>query len=231
MRRRPCPRLRAGLPSWTARGGRSRSGSAVSRGGRPSRTPAGCVTRSACRCPPVCRRRSPSRCRIRSATWWPGTRGAMGRSRRLRRRPGGTAWARLGGERHALQRLAAERRIVEGEFLPGGRGTEWCDAEVLRLLRRRCLAKLRKEVEPAPCRRRWPAFLPAWQNAGQPAGQHAPGQRPEPGGPAAAGARPARMPSTTWWTSSPARRCPPQRGRRWCCRAGFPVTSPRCSTS
>jgi ATP-dependent Lhr-like helicase len=69
----------------------------------------------------------------------------------------------------ALHRLAAERRVVEGEFLPGGRGTEWCDAEVLRMLRRRCLAKLRKEVEPAPPQA-LAAFLPAWQNAAQPAG-------------------------------------------------------------
>src|SRR5215469_11241488 len=74
----------------------------------------------------------------------------------------------------ALRRLAAERRVVEGEFLPGGRGTEWCDVEVLRLLRRRCLAKLRKEVEPAPPEA-LAAFLPAWQNAGQPADSARPG--------------------------------------------------------
>jgi ATP-dependent helicase Lhr and Lhr-like helicase len=74
----------------------------------------------------------------------------------------------------ALHRLAAERRVVEGEFLPGGRGTEWCDVEVLRLLRRRCLAKLRKEVEPAPPAA-LAAFLPAWQNAGQPADVGHPG--------------------------------------------------------
>ena len=74
----------------------------------------------------------------------------------------------------ALHRLAAERRVVEGEFLPGGRGTEWCDVEVLRLLRRRCLAKLRKEVEPAPPAA-LAAFLPAWQNAGQPADAGRPG--------------------------------------------------------
>src|SRR6266700_1788059 len=67
-----------------------------------------------------------------------------------------------------LHRLTAEHRVVEGEFVPGGRGTEWCDAEVLRMLRRRCLAKLRKEVEPAPPEA-LAAFLPAWQNAGQPA--------------------------------------------------------------
>jgi len=46
--------------------------------------------------------------------------------------------------------------------------------EVLRLLRRRCLAKLRKEVEPAPPEA-LAAFLPAWQNAGQPADSARPG--------------------------------------------------------
>jgi ATP-dependent helicase Lhr and Lhr-like helicase len=67
-----------------------------------------------------------------------------------------------------LRRLAAEGRVAEGEFLPGGRGAEWCDAGVLRLLRRRCLARLRKEAEPAPAEA-LARFLPAWQNASQPA--------------------------------------------------------------
>ncbi len=64
----------------------------------------------------------------------------------------------------ALHRLSAAGRVAEGEFLPGGRGTEWCDAGVLRLLRRRCLAKLRKEAEPVPPQV-LARFLPAWQNA------------------------------------------------------------------
>ena len=85
-----------------------------------------------------------------------------------------------------LHRLAAEHRVVEGEFVPGGRGTEWCDAEVLRMLRRRCLAKLRKEVEPAPPEA-LAAFLPAWQNAGQPVE----GPRRGTAGRAARGWRPA----------------------------------------
>jgi ATP-dependent helicase Lhr and Lhr-like helicase len=50
--------------------------------------------------------------------------------------------------RAALERLAARDRVLEGEFSPGGRTREWCDADVLRGLKRRSLAKLRKEVEP-----------------------------------------------------------------------------------
>ena len=50
--------------------------------------------------------------------------------------------------RHTLQRLAAQGRVLDGEFRPSGSGTEWCDAEVLRRLRRRSLARLRQEVEP-----------------------------------------------------------------------------------
>jgi ATP-dependent Lhr-like helicase len=64
-----------------------------------------------------------------------------------------------------LVRLAAQGRVLEGEFRPTGSGSEWCDAEVLRRLRRRSLAALRKEVEPVE-----PAtlgrFLPVWQNVG-----------------------------------------------------------------
>ncbi|MCX3060499.1 ATP-dependent helicase [Streptomyces beihaiensis] len=83
----------------------------------------------------------------------------------------------------ALRRLAADGRVVPGEFRPSGAapdpasdasGTapehagpshEWCDATVLRRLRRRSLAALRHELEPVP-----PAtlaqFLPAWQHVG-----------------------------------------------------------------
>jgi ATP-dependent Lhr-like helicase len=62
-----------------------------------------------------------------------------------------------------LHRLAAEGTVSEGDFEPGGTGP-WCDVGVLRMLRRRCLAKLRKEVEPAPPSV-YAAFLPAWQRA------------------------------------------------------------------
>lgn len=101
----------------------------------------------------------------------------------------------------ALKRLAADGRVVEGEFRPhaappqapapapapgaddGDAGSsvagtqapaaptapslagvsEWCDAEVLRKLRRRSLAALRAEVEPVDAAA-YGRFLPAWQN-------------------------------------------------------------------
>lgn len=50
--------------------------------------------------------------------------------------------------RHTLRRLEAQGRVLTGEFRPTGVGDEWCDAEVLRRLRRRSLAKLRHEIEP-----------------------------------------------------------------------------------
>ena len=47
-----------------------------------------------------------------------------------------------------LKELAASGRLLEGEFRPGGSGREWCDPDVLQSIRRRSLAKLRKQVEP-----------------------------------------------------------------------------------
>ncbi|WP_083983552.1 Lhr family helicase [Actinomadura hibisca] len=65
-----------------------------------------------------------------------------------------------------LRRLGGAGRVVEGEFLPveavaGPLGTEWCDAGVLRTLRRRSLARLRAEVEPSPPEALG-RFLPVW---------------------------------------------------------------------
>jgi ATP-dependent Lhr-like helicase len=117
----------------------------------------------------------------------------------------------------ALKRLAADGRVVEGEFRPhatpsgyvpdsladdgadephtepaaaatdspaAAAGTagetappglpqtavsEWCDAEVLRKLRRRSLAALRAEVEPVDAAA-YGRFLPAWQHVRVPGG-------------------------------------------------------------
>ncbi|MFE3195598.1 ATP-dependent helicase [Nocardia sp. NPDC059240] len=65
----------------------------------------------------------------------------------------------------ALHRLSIEKRVVEGEFTPGSAGSEWCDSEVLRRLRRRSLAAARKEVEPVATAALG-RFLPSWQHVG-----------------------------------------------------------------
>ncbi len=60
-------------------------------------------------------------------------------------------------------RAGALGRACQGELLPGGTEREWCDADVLRRVRRASVAALRAEAEPAD-----PAelarFLPSWQN-------------------------------------------------------------------
>ena len=62
-----------------------------------------------------------------------------------------------------LKRLAADKRVVDGEFRPGATGSEWCSVEVLRRLRSRSLAALRQEVEPVP-QDALARFLPEWQH-------------------------------------------------------------------
>ena len=69
----------------------------------------------------------------------------------------------------ALARLASKGDVLAGEFRKAAEGREYCHPEVLRTLRRRSLAALRREVESVP-----PdavaRFLPAWQGIGVRAG-------------------------------------------------------------
>jgi ATP-dependent Lhr-like helicase len=69
----------------------------------------------------------------------------------------------------ALSRLAARGEVVAGEFRRATQGREYCHPEVLRMLRRRSLAALRREVESVP-----PEvvarFLPPWHGVGARAG-------------------------------------------------------------
>jgi ATP-dependent Lhr-like helicase len=63
---------------------------------------------------------------------------------------------------NALRLLAHEGRVLEGGFRPGGLHREWCDAEILRQIRRKSLAKLRREVEPVE-QHTLARFLTHWQ--------------------------------------------------------------------
>jgi ATP-dependent helicase Lhr and Lhr-like helicase len=71
----------------------------------------------------------------------------------------------------ALRELERAGELVRGELLPGGTEREWCDAEVLRRVRRASVAALRQEAE-AVDPRELARFLAAWQNvdAHRPAG-------------------------------------------------------------
>ena len=62
----------------------------------------------------------------------------------------------------ALRELEAAGTVVRGEILPGGTEREWCEADVLRRVRRASLARLRKEVEPADAAT-YARFLASWQ--------------------------------------------------------------------
>ena len=66
-----------------------------------------------------------------------------------------------GPARESLARLQSEGRVVNGEMRPGGIEREWCDTGVLRILRRRSLAAMRREVEPVDSATLG-RFLPAW---------------------------------------------------------------------
>jgi ATP-dependent Lhr-like helicase len=66
-----------------------------------------------------------------------------------------------------LQRLVQAGRVVEGGFRPGGIHREWCDSEVLRAIRRKSLARLRKEVEPVE-QRTLARLFTRWQGVVQP---------------------------------------------------------------
>ena len=139
-------------------------------------------------------------------------------------------------------RAGARRRVPARR---GGRRPEWCDAEVLRKLRRRSLARLRKEVEPVEPEALG-RFLAAWQrvSAGsggdrrgprgvdgvltvvdQLAGLPGPGLRAGVAGPARPGARlRAVLPRRA--DQRPARSCGPATARSPAPTAGCRCTWP-----
>ena len=113
-------------------------------------------------------RPSSSRCPTRSATSWPGTPAPTGRSPAA---PWRSWW---GSARRWPPTPCAGWSPPAGwsrasccptENGGGPHGLDYCDAEVLRTLRRRSLAALRAEVEPVPAVE-LARFLPAWQGVG-----------------------------------------------------------------
>jgi ATP-dependent Lhr-like helicase len=64
-----------------------------------------------------------------------------------------------------MKRLTETGRLIEGEFRPGGTDVEWVDADVLRRLRSRSLARLRQQVEPVETDALG-RFLVSWHGVG-----------------------------------------------------------------
>ena len=71
----------------------------------------------------------------------------------------------VGVVEEVLKRLESGGRVASGAYRPGGSGQEWVDLDVLRRLRRRSLAVLRKEVEAVDAEA-YGRFLPSWQGVG-----------------------------------------------------------------
>src|SRR5208283_3651058 len=61
-----------------------------------------------------------------------------------------------------LHILHGRGQLLEGEFRPRGTHHEWCDPEVLQLIRRKSLARLRREVEPVE-QKTFARFVMRWQ--------------------------------------------------------------------
>ena len=71
--------------------------------------------------------------------------------------------------------MAIDGKLIRGEFTTGAapaatsgsvvESIEWCDADILKILRRRSLAALRAQVEPVSTAA-FGRFLPAWQQVG-----------------------------------------------------------------
>ncbi|UQX86750.1 DEAD/DEAH box helicase [Jatrophihabitans telluris] len=64
-----------------------------------------------------------------------------------------------------LERLVASGQVVAGEFTGEARARQYCGTTMLRTIRRKSLAALRREVEPVP-QSVLAQFLPEWQGVG-----------------------------------------------------------------
>ena len=61
-----------------------------------------------------------------------------------------------------LRALHGQGKLLEGEFRPNGRHREWCDPEILKRIRQKSLARLRREIEPVE-QRTFARFCARWQ--------------------------------------------------------------------
>ena len=177
-RRPTCPHARAAGPR-AARGGRPdrRPGAADRRRGRRRSTGTASAPRSRPGCRPPSSIRSTGALERLVARHAADARAVHGRA---------SCAARLGVDPlPALEALAARGELLRGAFRPGGAAEEWVAPDVLRRVRRRTLAHLRREVEPVD-RDALVRFLPTWHGIGRDLGR---GAGPRARGDLAAGRR------------------------------------------
>jgi ATP-dependent Lhr-like helicase len=163
------PRRRHGWQRWSRSG--AREGARRRRRALDRRRGCGALSRCASGGAAArdCRARSSSRSPIRSATSSPATPARTGRSPPQRRRP---ASARDGGGPHHPARLAAQGRVVEGEFRPGRQRPRVGRYGRAARLRRRSLAVLRREIEPVSPEA-LVRFAPTWHDVAPSGPRHA----------------------------------------------------------
>ena len=214
------PRQASGWPRWRDLGARSRSGSPARSAGSRSRTRAGIAMPLGVALPvgvPAAFLGAGRGCAGR-----PG--GAVGpkprpvpRSRSRR----GVGRSRRLGSRWPWSGCWKAGTILRGEFRPGGTEREWCDPDVLRQLRRRSLARLRRGGRAGRAGRRWPGSCPPGRAS----------RRWRAGRPALPRARPRSNGSRRWSISWRACRSRPPSWSATCCPPESPATSRACSTS
>ena len=138
----------------------SNCASPVSAASSPPRMRRAIAMRWAFRFRPACPLPCSSRWRIRSLNWFAAMPAPMARLRCAKSAERFALDAAV--VENTLRQLAIEGRVLEGGFRPGGLHREWCDAEILRQIRRKSLAKLRREVEPVE-QHTLARFLTHWQ--------------------------------------------------------------------
>ena len=195
--------------SWCTSGGPSRCRSPARRATSPPRMRPATATRSAARAarPAAGVHRAgaaPARVAGRPLRRAPTGRSSSTMSPAASASPSTVRWARSPRSRPTTGWCAASSG-------PTAVGREWCDVDVLRQLRRRSLAALRREVEPVE--QRGLRALPARRGTASPASGAASRRWSR---------RSASCRARRWW---------PARSRPRCCRCGCAATAPPTSTS
>ncbi len=133
------PTVLESVTAWFARAACLNCASPASAASSPPKMPPAIAMPSAFRCRRACRWRCSSRSRIRCSNWSAAMPAPTARSRCAK--PPIASRSIPQSLKTLCARSPHEGRVLEGGFRPGGLHREWCDAEILRQIRRKSLAK------------------------------------------------------------------------------------------